>query len=78
MPVGGRVEHCRVDRVVQRHDLVQDLLRLVTAGIGGLLFAEDDREPFGQGDPLGGADDGEEKALQLVVAERPGWSGRIS
>ena len=72
-----RVEHRRVDRVVQRHDLADDLLRLVTAGIVDLLVAEDDRQPLGRRDHFGGADDGEEKALQLVIAKRARRSGRM-
>ncbi len=72
-----RVEHRRVGGVVEHHDLADDLLRFVGTGIVNLLVAEDDRKPVGQRDQLRGTDNGEEKALQLVVGERARWSGRM-
>ena len=55
--------------------------RIPWASVGaretGLLPGEDDREPLGRPDQLRGADDGEEKPLQLVVAERACRSGRM-
>ena len=72
---GHRVPHGRVDRVVEHRELAEDLLRLLHAGKRGILVAEDDRVPLGREDQLGGAGDGEQEALELVVAERAGRSG---
>ena len=48
-----RVEHRCGRRVVEDHDLAEDLLRLVGARETGLLVAEDDRQPVGRRDQLG-------------------------
>lgn len=66
-----------VDCVVQRHELADDQLRFVEAGILRLGLAEYDRHPFGRRDQLGRARDSKEKALKFVIAESIGGPHRI-
>ena len=79
--VGGeerrRVEHGRVDGVGQHHDLADHRLGFLDARVVDIFPGKDDRQPLRRRDHLGGADNRKEKALQLVVGERAGRSGRM-
>ena len=50
---------------------------LVEGRIPGIRLAEDDRQPLGWRDQLGGAGHSEEEVLQLVIPQRARWSIRI-